>query len=63
VCLSPDVAEEIQGGLYIEEDGVKEDFFEDLGVFFDPIRAELLRQYRTWSGQVRSSGEKDGGAP
>jgi hypothetical protein len=62
VCLSPDVAEDIQVGLYIEEDGVKEDFCEDLGVFFDPIRAELLSRYRTWAGQVSSSREKDGGA-
>jgi hypothetical protein len=60
ICLSPHVAEEVQGGLYIEDDGVKEDSFEDLSVLLDPIRFELLRQLRLWDGQTAALEDRDG---
>jgi hypothetical protein len=44
VCLSLDVAEEVQGGLYFENDEVKGDLLEDLNAFWEPIHTELQRR-------------------
>lgn len=44
VCLSLGVAEEVQGGLYFENDEVKRDFLEDLNTFWEPLHTELQRR-------------------
>lgn len=62
VCLSLDVAEVIQCGLYFEDGQVKEDCFEDLSVFFNPIRFELLSQLRIWNEQISAYEDRNGDA-